>query len=119
MSRPCEELAAAAGCLRLGSHQQAAAWGLSALSTHQDVITVVCCRYKAETASGAAEVKDHVLDDATDELWGELRHAHIAGGALRRRSRAACQAQVGHHPMVAGCQESESVLSVGSLIRAQ
>lgn len=35
-------------------------------------------RYKAETASGAAEVKDHVLDDATDELWGKLRHAHIA-----------------------------------------
>lgn len=36
-------------------------------------------RYKAETAAGAAEVKDHVLDDATDELWAELRHAHIAG----------------------------------------
>jgi hypothetical protein len=24
-------------------------------------------------------VKDHVLDDATDDLWAELRHAHIAG----------------------------------------
>lgn len=39
----------------------------------------VLCRYKAETASGASEVKDHVLDDATDELWAELRHSHIAG----------------------------------------
>lgn len=37
------------------------------------------CRYKAETAAGASEVKDHVLDDATDDLWAELRHAHIAG----------------------------------------
>lgn len=36
-------------------------------------------RYKAETASGASEVKDHILDDATDELWAELRHSHIAG----------------------------------------
>lgn len=32
-----------------------------------------------------------MLDDATDELWGELRHAHIAGEAcwLRRRLRSA------------------------------
>lgn len=35
-------------------------------------------RYSAETASGKAEVKDHLLDDASDELWGQLRHEHIA-----------------------------------------
>jgi hypothetical protein len=42
-------------------------------------LRVTLCRYKAETAAGASEVKDHVLDDATDDLWAELRHAHIAG----------------------------------------
>lgn len=36
-------------------------------------------RYQAETAAGGAEVKEHLLDDSTDELWAELRHAHIAG----------------------------------------
>jgi hypothetical protein len=38
-------------------------------------------RCSAETASGKAEVKDHLLDDATDDLWGQLRHEHIAGAA--------------------------------------
>lgn len=36
-------------------------------------------RYKAETAAGGSDVKEHLLDDSTDELWAELRHAHIAG----------------------------------------
>lgn len=43
------------------------------------VYALHAARYKAETAAGASEVKDHVLDDATDEVWAELRHAHIAG----------------------------------------
>lgn len=38
----------------------------------------VACRYSAETASGKTEVKDHILDDSSDELWRELRHEHIA-----------------------------------------
>eukprot|EP00878_Enallax_costatus_P018017 GHUV01018943.1.p1 GENE.GHUV01018943.1~~GHUV01018943.1.p1 ORF type:complete len:543 (+),score=157.47 GHUV01018943.1:1151-2779(+) len=35
-------------------------------------------RFNAETAAGKSESKEHMLDDATDELWAELRHAHIA-----------------------------------------
>lgn len=41
---------------------------------------VLFCRYSADTASGKAEVKDHLLDDVSDDLWGQLRHEHIAGG---------------------------------------
>jgi hypothetical protein len=41
-------------------------------------VTCCFCRYSAETASGKAEVKDHLLDDASDDLWGQLRHEHIA-----------------------------------------
>jgi len=41
---------------------------------------VLCClRYQAETAAGGSEVKEHLLDESTDELWAELRHSHIAG----------------------------------------
>eukprot|EP00775_Hariotina_reticulata_P004848 gene4848-5095_t len=35
-------------------------------------------RYTAETAAGRQEAKEHVLDEVTDELWAEMRHAHIA-----------------------------------------
>lgn len=35
-------------------------------------------RYQAETAAGGSEVKEHLLDESTDELWAELRHSHIA-----------------------------------------
>jgi hypothetical protein len=49
------------------------------------VMLFYICRYSAETASGKAEVKDHLLDDATDDLWGQLRHEHIAGVRLIAR----------------------------------
>lgn len=41
---------------------------------------MTCCHYSysTETAAGRQEAKDHVLDESTDELWGELRHCHIA-----------------------------------------
>lgn len=34
-------------------------------------------RYKADTASGKQDLKEHILDEQ-DDLWVQLRHSHIA-----------------------------------------
>ncbi|KAF8058348.1 hypothetical protein HT031_005666 [Scenedesmus sp. PABB004] len=53
-------------------------WGYESLVHDLLPVSDDVIRYTAETGAGSGEAREHRLDDAADELWGELRHAHIA-----------------------------------------